>query len=107
MSTMLAVVLLGGAASWLLRASFLVFLGPERIPAPARRMLAYALPTFLAAILVDSVAAEVSLEWGLLAPQAAALAVAALVAWRTGGLAWTLVAGIGAFAAASAAVGSV
>ena len=97
MSPLLAAMLLGGIASWFLRASFLVFLSPERVPQRARRMLDYALPTFLAAILVESVAAEVTTDPRLLAAQLAALGAAVGVAWWTRGLASTLVAGVAVF----------
>jgi branched-subunit amino acid transport protein len=100
----LMVVMVGGAlGTLLLRASFLVLVPGDALPAWARRGLRYVPPAVLAAL---AVSAFVPTSWpvdgpGALARPLAAL-VAGLVAWRSGHVLLTIGSGMAALWALNA-----
>lgn len=89
------VLVIGGLGTLALRASFLVLLPGDRLPAWARRGLGYVAPAVLAALAVP---AFLPSTWpvedpGALARPAAGL-MALLVAWRFGNVLLTIAAGM-------------
>ena len=102
MSRVWTAIVLAGAGTFAMRASFLV--AAERlasVPPLVSRLLRQIPPAALAAIVVPAlVRPEGSLD--LLHPRLAAGAVAAVVAWRTRNVALTLLAGMGALLALEA-----
>ena len=91
---------LGALTTWLLRVTFIVFVPADRLPVRVRRALDDVGPAVTAAI-VASHLAHGSGPAGLWSLSLAAAAIAAIVAWRTGHLAYTVLAGIGAMAVLS------
>ncbi|MDX1622054.1 MAG: AzlD domain-containing protein [Nitriliruptorales bacterium] len=89
---------LGALTTWLLRVTFIVFVPADRLPLRVRHALDDVGPAVTAAI-VASQLAHGSGPTGLWSLSLVAAAVAGIVAWRTGHLAYTVLAGIGAMAA--------
>ncbi|CAN5618743.1 hypothetical protein BH18ACT1_BH18ACT1_16100 [soil metagenome] len=102
MSRVWTAIVLAGAGTFAMRASFLV--AAERlasVPPLVSRLLRQIPPAALAAIVVPAlVRPEGSLD--LLHPRLAAGAIAAVVAWRTRNVALTLLVGMGALLALEA-----
>ncbi len=100
MTAWLAFVL-GGAATYLMRASFILFVGDRELPGPMVRALRYVGPAVFAAIVLPATLGDKGLD-RLVEPDARllALGLGALVMWRTGNLLATLglgMAGLWAF----------
>lgn len=75
-------ILVAGLGTYFSRAVFILALANRRIPAPVRRAMEYVGPSVMAALVVTMlVTPEGELAAGL--PEGAALAVAALLAWKT------------------------
>ena len=96
-STAVLALGLGALTTWLLRVTFIVFVPADRLPSRIRHALDDVGPAVTAAI-VASHLAHGSGPAGLWSLSIVAAAVAAIVAWRTGDLAMTVLAGIGAMA---------
>lgn len=96
MSEVWIAVVLAGAGTYALRASFLVFARRlANLPPLATRVLRQIPPAVLAALVVPAlVRPDAALD--LWQPRLLAGLVAALVSWRTRNIALTLVAGMGA-----------
>ena len=92
--TFWAVILGVGACTMLLRASFLLFAGPARVPARAQRALRFVPVSILAAIIASDVFFRAgTLDLSPSNAQTIAAVIAAIVAWRTRNTLWTI--GIG------------
>jgi branched-subunit amino acid transport protein len=87
--TIWTVIVLAGAGSFLLRLSFLALVRGDQVPDLAQRALRLVPAAVLAALVVPAVTP--SGDW----TRPAAAIVAALAAWRTRSMLWTLVAGMG------------
>jgi branched-subunit amino acid transport protein len=87
------VLLLAAAVSWALRVLFITVVPAARLPAPVRGALDDVAPAVMAAMVVTSLAHGRGPS-GLAAAEVAAALLAALVAWRTRNLAWTVVTGV-------------
>lgn len=98
MSTIWVVILVAGAGTYSMRASFLaVAHRMATVPAGVTRILRQIPPAALAAIILPAlVRPEGHLD--LLQPQLLAGAVAALIAWRTRNVGLTLIVGMGLLA---------
>jgi branched-subunit amino acid transport protein len=90
-------LLLAAVVSWTLRVLFIAVVPATRLPARVRAALDDVAPAVLAALVVTSLAHGRALA-GLAPTEVVAGLVAAVVAWRTRNLAWTVVAGVGAVA---------
>lgn len=90
----LTALALAGLGNYLLRASFITFIGDARIPHWLDRPLAHARPAILAALVASSALHRTDASPAGLAVQLGALAAAALVSWQTRSLTWTLLAGV-------------
>jgi len=92
------VVILGGmAATYATRASFIVFVPPERMPAWFRRGLRFVAPAVLAGLVAtELVGTGEALNLPLGYPRLMAGALAALVAWRSRNTWLTILAGMAA-----------
>ena len=102
MSRVWLAILLSGAGTFAMRASFLA--GASRmaaVPPWAQRLLRQIPPAALAAIVLPALLRPEG-ELDLLHPRLAAGIVAAVVAWRTGNVALTLVVGLGSLVALQA-----
>jgi branched-subunit amino acid transport protein len=93
--TQLLILSLAGATTWALRASFIALVGERTLPTAYQQMFASARHAVLGALVVTAVAGSAGAE-GLLVPSPRLLAagVAVLVAWYTGGMLRTLLAGV-------------
>lgn len=101
-STVLVTILLAGAGTFAMRASFLAFAHRMAVvPPPVRRVLRQIPPAALAALVVPAVLAPDG-TIDLLQPRMPAGMLAAIVAWRTRNTALTLVVGMGALIALEA-----
>jgi len=91
-------IVLGGAGTYLIRASFLAFARRfDEVPPALSRVLRQIPPAVLAALVAPAfLAPEGSVEWWT--PELAAGALAGAVGWRTKSIVWTLVVGLGAVA---------
>ncbi|ESP88764.1 AzlD domain-containing protein [Candidatus Halobonum tyrrellensis] len=91
-----AVILAVGAATFAVRLSFIYLFGRvESVPPTVERALGYVPPAVLAALVVPSfVPAGVATPAALADPRLVGGAAAALAAWRTESVAWTLAAGM-------------
>ena len=87
--TIWTVILLAGVGSFLLRLSFLALVRGDQVPDLAQRALRLVPAAVLAALVVPAVTPAG--DW----TRPAAAVVAALAAWRTRSMLWTLVAGMG------------
>ena len=87
--TIWTVIALAGVGSFLLRLSFLALVRGDQVPDLAQRALRLVPAAVLAALVVPAVTP--SGDW----TRPAAAVVAALAAWRTRSMLWTLVAGMG------------
>jgi branched-subunit amino acid transport protein len=100
----LLILALAGVASYGLRASFIATAGAFALPASVDRLLRYARPAILAALVATSLARSAEGSGMPLVPvEVLAAAVAGYVAWRTRNLLWTLLAGLGVLVALEAA----
>ena len=92
------VVILGGmAATYAPRASFIVFVPPQRMPAWFRRGLRFVAPAVLAGLVAtELVGTGEALNLPLGYPRLMAGALAALVAWRSRNTWLTILAGMAA-----------
>ena len=92
------VVILGGmAATYATRASFIVFVPPQRMPAWFRRGLRFVAPAVLAGLVAtELVGTGEALNLPLGYPRLMAGALAALVAWRSRNTWLTILAGMAA-----------
>ena len=91
-------MILGGmAATYATRASFIVFVPPERMPAWFRRGLRFVAPAVLAGLVAtELVGTGEALNLPLGYPRLMAGALAALVAWRSRNTWLTILAGMAA-----------
>ena len=89
----LLVLVVAGIGAWMMRASAIVLVGSRPVPDGATRVLAYAKHAVLAGVVGAALASTDGA--GALASNTVAAAIAALVAWRTGGVLRTLAAGVG------------
>jgi branched-subunit amino acid transport protein len=87
-----AVVLVVAVATYAMRAGVILALAGRSIPAPLERALRYVGPSVLAALAINLAASGEGGEVGLSAPEALALVVCGLVAWRSKHVLLTLVA---------------
>lgn len=104
------IVAAAGAGTYLIRLSFLaVFERVDTVPPRLRRALRYVPAAVLAALVVPEVVFAGGGTGGLaLAPfRMLAGTIAALVAWRTGSVLWTIVSGMVALVVLEALVGLV
>lgn len=95
-----AVIVTIGAGTWALRSSLVLLFGRVEVPRILERAFRYVGPAVLAAIAVPAFVAP----GGDLDPvslRLPAAVVAGLVAWRWHSVPWTLIAGLGTFAALS------
>lgn len=90
----LAVVVVAGVGTYLLRVSLIAVLGRATIPPLVERALSLVAPTVLAAIAAQGVLTVDGAIRPFDVRHVAAL-VAFAVAWRTKSIAWTLVSGMG------------
>lgn len=90
-------LLVAAAATYALRITFIVFVPADRLPMPVRATLDDVGPAAMAAIVATHLAHGGG-PGGLWAPSLVGAGVAAVVAWRMGNLALTVVAGIVAMA---------
>ncbi len=90
----LLVVAIAGLGTYLIRVSLIAVLGKVTIPPLGERALKLVAPTVLAAIAAQGV---FTVDGGLrpFDVRHVAALIGGLVAWRTGSVAWTLVAGMG------------
>lgn len=88
----LLILTVAGIGAWGMRASAIVLAGGRTPPAAATRVLGYAKHAVLAGVVGAALAGADSAE--TIASQTIAAAIAALVAWRTGGILRTLAAGV-------------
>ena len=97
--TALLILSLAGASTWAMRASFMALLGGRTMPPIYQQGFESARHAVLGALVVTAVAGPAGAE-GLLVPSPRVLAagVAIVVAWYTGGMLRTLVAGVAAVA---------
>lgn len=97
-ATVWAVVAVIGLATFAVRLSFIYLFGRvESVPPAVERALRYVPPAVFAALVVPRVVTvEPTLAATLVDDRLLAAAVAAVVAWRTGDIALTTVAGMGA-----------
>ena len=96
----LIILAAAGAVTWALRASFIATAGGWRIPAAVDRALGNSRYAVLAALIATALANRRP-EGDLAVPPAefVAVAVAVVVAWRSGGMLRTVAAGMATFAA--------
>jgi branched-subunit amino acid transport protein len=89
-------IVLGGAGTYLIRASFLGFARKfDEVPQSVQRVLRQIPPAVLAALVLPSfLAPEGSID--LWTPELVAGLIAAAVGWRTKSIAWTLLVGLAA-----------
>ncbi len=103
MSRVWTAIVLAGAGTFAMRASFLAAAHRlAEVPAGVQRLLRQIPPAALAAIAVPAFVRSGG-ELDLLHPRLAAGVIAALVAWRTRNVALTLVVGMGVLIALEAA----
>jgi branched-subunit amino acid transport protein len=96
MSRVWATILLAGAGTFAMRASFLVVAHRlMEVPAGVQRVLRQIPPAALAALVAPALARPGGTV-DLLQPRMAAGLIASVVAWRTGSASLTLVVGMGA-----------
>lgn len=88
--TIWTVILLAGVGSFLLRLSFIALVRGDQVPDFAQRALRLVPAAVLAALVVPAVTPS-SGDWS----RPAAAVAAALVAWRSRSMLWTLLAGMG------------
>lgn len=94
MSTTWAAILLGGAGTFAMRASFLAAAHRmAEVPPPVHRVLRQIPPAALAALVVPALLRPGG-ELGLLQPELISGVVAGLVAWRTRNVVATLLVGM-------------
>lgn len=93
--TDLLILTIAGVSTWALRASFLAFAGERTLSPSYEQAFASARHAVLGALVVVAVAGPAGAE-GLLvpSPRLPAAGVAMLVAWRTGDMLRTLIAGV-------------
>ncbi|MEE8422663.1 MAG: AzlD domain-containing protein [Dehalococcoidia bacterium] len=91
----LLILATGGAGTWALRASFLGLVGDRTLPPALDQAFASARHAVLGALVVTAVVGPAGVD-GLLVPSPGPLAavVAMVVAWRTGSMLRTLIAGV-------------
>lgn len=95
MTTTWAAILLAGAGTFLMRASFLLAAHKMAdVPEPVHRVLRQIPPAALAALVVPALLRPDG-EFGLWQPELAAGALAALVSWKTRSVVATLTVGMG------------
>ncbi|HSJ45756.1 MAG TPA: AzlD domain-containing protein [Euzebyales bacterium] len=94
-----ALALLGAAAgSYVLRIAFVTLIDVERLPDAVKEALRYVGPAVTAAIVVSSLAhGEGRAGLDVSAAQVIGLLAAAVTAWRSGSLLWSLGAGMVSF----------
>lgn len=85
-------ILVLGLGTYALRASFIMYFGTRAVPPLAERVLRLVPAAVLAALVAPAV---FSVQAGPDPLRLAAGAVAALVAWRTRSVGWTVLAGMG------------
>lgn len=102
MSRVWSAILLSGAGTFAMRASFLAAAGRlTNLPPFAARLLRQIPPAALASLVVPALLRPEG-SFDLLQPRLAAGVLAAVVAWRTSNVALTLLIGLGALAALDA-----
>ncbi|NVK44522.1 MAG: AzlD domain-containing protein [Oceanospirillaceae bacterium] len=84
-----------GLGTFALRLSFIELYGRLRIPVMLHRALAYVPASVLAALVLPAVIFPGGGEFALANPRIPAAAIAALVAWKSRNILFTLVAGMG------------
>lgn len=89
-------ILVTGIGTYLTRASFIVGLANRTIPPRVSRALEFVGPAVLAALVVTLLVDE-SGRVAVGVPEVAGLAAAGLAGWRTRGVLWTVLAGMGTF----------
>jgi branched-subunit amino acid transport protein len=105
--TIWVVMVLGGLATFAIRATFILLVGQREIPDLLRRALRYIPPAVLTAIILPELllpAGELNLS--LANPNLLAGMAAALVAWRTRSVLLTILVGMAVFWIARVVVGS-
>jgi branched-subunit amino acid transport protein len=104
--TIWAVMILSGLATFAIRATFILLIGQREIPGLLRRALRYIPPAVLTAIILPELllpAGELNLS--LANPNLLAGVVAALVAWRTRSVLFTILVGMVVFWIARVIIG--
>ncbi len=93
--TELLILTTGGVSTWALRASFLALVGGRTLPPALEQAFASARHAVLGALVVAALMGSAGAE-GLFtpSPRLLAAAVAMVVAWYTGGMLRTLIAGV-------------
>ncbi len=100
------VLILGGLATFAIRASFILLIGRRQIPLLLRRALHYIPPAVLTAIILpELLLPDGRLQLSPANPHLLAGGAAALVAWRTRSVLLTIVAGMIIFWAVRMVVG--
>lgn len=100
------VFLIGGLATFAIRASFILLLGQRPVPPLLRRALYFIPPAVLTAIILPELALPAGrLNLSLANPNLLAGLIAVLVAWRTRSVLLTIVVGMLVFWAARLVVG--
>lgn len=94
----LAVFAAIGAGTYVFRSSLIVLFGRVEVPAVVVRASRYVAPAVLAAIVLPALVAPQG-RVNLLSVRMLAGLVAAVVAWRTRSIPWTVAAGFAAYAA--------
>jgi branched-subunit amino acid transport protein len=101
------VMILGGLATFTIRAFFILLVGQREIPPLVRRGLYFIPPAVLTAIIVpELLLPRGKLEISLTNPNLLAGMVAVLVAWRTRSVLLTIVVGMAVFWIAQSLLGS-
>jgi branched-subunit amino acid transport protein len=104
--TIWAVMILGGLATFTIRATFILLVGQREIPPQVRRALYYIPPAVLTAIIVpELLLPQGELEISLTNPNLLAGVAATLVAWRTRNVLFTILVGMVVFWIARVIIG--
>lgn len=98
----LAVFAAIGAGTYVFRSSLIVLFGRVEVPAVVVRASRYVAPAVLAAIVLPALVVPEGGRVDLLSIRMLAGVVAAVVAWRTRSIPWTVAAGFAAYAAVTA-----
>lgn len=98
----MVVLVAAGIITWSLRASAVVLVSGHTMPQGVTHACGYARHAVLSALVATAVTGGASTVWGVVSPQLVGVIAASAVAWRTGSVLRTLVAGVGAVALAAA-----
>ena len=97
-------VLVLAGATYMIRASLVVLLADVTIPDQVQQALRLVAPAVLAGLVAQTLVVD-GAEGAAIAPWYVALVIAAIIAWRTRSVAWTLIVGMGAVWALEAILG--